>query len=450
MLGPDEPRYAAIGREMASSGDWVTPRLWGSAWFEKPPLLYWMTATATRAGFNADVAPRFPVALLGFGFLIFFFWFVQREFGPTEALYSTSILGTSAGWLAYSVVAVTDIPLCATFCAALLLTLLLLGEQRHAVAIAAACGALLGLAVLAKGLVPLVLFAPMAIALRSRWRLLLVIGAACLIVAGPWYTLVTMRNGRAFIDEFIWKHHFQRFNSDALQHVRPFWFYIPVLLGAVFPWAPLLLLARPKIMLDRRLKLLAIWTAYALVFFSASRNKLPGYVLPLLPAIALLMGIGLAWARRTRIPLALAGLLIGAVPIGASILPQALNVGLSRSTFPEVQWVWLGAGVAVACAALYFEFQTRRSDALLIVAFSLGIVLFKAKTNVMPMLDRHVSARPFYRQHGAWIDEACLQDVNRDAVYGLQYYAGRALPLCEDPKHTPKVVGVGHRLLLVH
>ncbi|HSW51218.1 MAG TPA: hypothetical protein VLH09_13630, partial [Bryobacteraceae bacterium] len=64
LIGPDEPRYASIGREMARSGDWVTPRLWGDPWFEKPPLLYWMTASATRLGLGDDLAPRLPVALL--------------------------------------------------------------------------------------------------------------------------------------------------------------------------------------------------------------------------------------------------------------------------------------------------------------------------------------------------------------------------------------------------
>jgi len=71
LLGPDEPRYAAIGAAMAHSGDWVTPRLWGIPWFEKPALLYWMTATAFKAGLDEDLAPRLPVAILSAGFLIF-------------------------------------------------------------------------------------------------------------------------------------------------------------------------------------------------------------------------------------------------------------------------------------------------------------------------------------------------------------------------------------------
>src|SRR6202142_1664353 len=72
LIGPDEPRYAAIGRAMAATGDWITPRLWGAPWFEKPALLYWMTGAAFRLGFAEDLAPRVPVALLSVAFLIFF------------------------------------------------------------------------------------------------------------------------------------------------------------------------------------------------------------------------------------------------------------------------------------------------------------------------------------------------------------------------------------------
>src|SRR5579885_1405275 len=81
LLGPDEPRYAAIGREMAASGDWITPRLWGEPWFEKPPLLYWMTAVGIRMGLGPELAARLPVAAIGWGFLVFFYIFVALMYG---------------------------------------------------------------------------------------------------------------------------------------------------------------------------------------------------------------------------------------------------------------------------------------------------------------------------------------------------------------------------------
>src|ERR1041385_5867373 len=110
LVGPDEPRYASIGRKMAHSGDWVTPRLWGEPWFEKPALLYWMTGMGFKLGLNDELAPRLPVAVCGIAFWVFFFWILRREFGDPAAWYAGAILDTSAAWLAYSHIAVTDLP----------------------------------------------------------------------------------------------------------------------------------------------------------------------------------------------------------------------------------------------------------------------------------------------------------------------------------------------------
>jgi len=123
VLGPDEPRYASVARDMARSGDWITPRLWGEPWFEKPALLYWMTGAAFRAGIGPDLAPRLPVALLAVGFLIFFWWILNREYGGRVAWLATLILGTTVGWQAMGQAGVTDLPLAATFGGAMLLAL---------------------------------------------------------------------------------------------------------------------------------------------------------------------------------------------------------------------------------------------------------------------------------------------------------------------------------------
>ena len=102
LFGPDEPRYASIGRQMAASGDWVTPVLWGEPWFEKPALLYWMIASATRLGLDGELAARLPIALTSVAFLFFYQWTLAREFGQSASWYATAILGTSAGWLSFS------------------------------------------------------------------------------------------------------------------------------------------------------------------------------------------------------------------------------------------------------------------------------------------------------------------------------------------------------------
>jgi 4-amino-4-deoxy-L-arabinose transferase-like glycosyltransferase len=446
-LGPDEPRYAAIGREMARSGDWVTPRLWGKPWFEKPPLVYWMTALATKAGLGPEAAPRLPLAFLSYGFVLFFYFFTRREFGPAEALYATAVLGTSAGWIAYSYVAVTDVPMSVFTCAALLLCFDWIRGAGGSLARAAAVGALLGAGVLAKGLVPLVLFVPVLWPMRRRFAHLLVIGAACLIVAGPWYALCTARNGWPFLEEFFVRHHFERMTSDSLQHVRPFWFYLPVLLGAVFPWTPLYALLGRGLFRDPRLRATGLWLVFAFLFFSAAENKLPGYMVPLVPGLSLVLGLGLGWARKTRIPLFLSGLLLAATPAAASILPQALQVGLSRAPLGMVNLWWTGAFVLAAAVPLWLEFRGRRTDALFSVAAAACLAFLYIKVMALPATDR---VRPFYAEQRDWLDGACLQDVGRDERYILQYYAHREFPTCKENRSGSKIMEVGSRLILLN
>ncbi len=452
VIGPDEPRYAAIGREMARSGDWVTPRLWGEPWFEKPPLVYWMTAVGIRMGLAPEVAARLPVAITGWGFLVFFYILLALMYGPTEALYSTVILGTSAGWIAYSYVAVTDVPMGACFAAALLMSMRWVDTEprpRPDWLAAAVTGALLGIAALAKGLVPLALFALAAWMLRRRWRELAIVAGACVIVAAPWYVLCTLRNGPAFLSEFFWRHHIERFASESLQHVRPWWFYIPVLLIGVFPWTPLYSLLRPSTGIDARLRFLGVWTLLAFIFFSAAQNKLPGYMIPLLPSIAILLGVSLAWARKTRLPLFASALLTALSPVIVNLLPEALAVGLSRAGWPKAAWGWAVPFVALAILSLWLELRTWRTDALLIAAIAAigAIVYIKAKA--LPVIDRTVSVRPFYRRHANWLEGACLQDVRREAAYGLAFYAGHTFPQCPKEFFTPKIMQVGNRLILL-
>src|SRR5579864_4815016 len=328
LLGPDEPRYAAIGKAMADTGDWVTPRLWGEPWFEKPALLYWMTAAGFRAGLDPDLAPRLPVAIASVAFLIYFFVALRREFGDRAAFYATVILGTSAGWLAFSRVAVTDLPMSAALAAAMLPVMS--GRGR------VFAGVLLGAAVLGKGLVPLALFLPALWFWRKRPRDLLVLLAVAVAVAAPWYILVTLRNGAPFLEEFFWKHHFERFLTGALQHERPFGFYVPVLIAGLFPWSPLLLLLYEKREhIDARIVFLLIWFAWGFLFFSISRNKLPGYLLPLLPADAALIGIAAAGAKPRAVKMACllgaCAALLALTPLVREVLPQALASGLSRT-----------------------------------------------------------------------------------------------------------------------
>jgi 4-amino-4-deoxy-L-arabinose transferase-like glycosyltransferase len=426
LVGPDEPRYAAIGRAMAATGDWITPRLWGQPWFEKPALLYWMTAAGFKAGLGPDWAPRLPVALMSVAFLIYFFAVLRREFGGRAAWYSCAILATSAGWLVYSHVAITDLPLSAAFAAAML-------TISYSPRAPLAAGALLGLAVLAKGLVPLVLFIPALWFLRHRVRDLVLIFATAALVAAPWYALVTLRNGTPFLQEFFWKHHFDRFVSGTLLHGRPFWFYVPILLAGLFPWTPMLvLLFDRRLYRDYRAQFLLAWFAWGFVFFSVSRNKLPGYLLPLLPAGAALIGIAAAEARaRSPKMMALLGIsaaLLGLVPALSSALPQLLVAGISRTSFGvAANWIVPVVAIAIVCALL--EKSGRRDLAVALVVLGTVVSVGDVVWRVYPVLDRELSGRPLWLEQGQSI--ACVPPTNRSRRDSIRYYVDRNLPDCK-------------------
>jgi 4-amino-4-deoxy-L-arabinose transferase-like glycosyltransferase len=432
LVGPDEPRYAAIGRAMAATGDWITPRLWGQPWFEKPALLYWMTAAGFKAGLGADLAPRLPVALLSVAFLIYFFIVLRREFGDHAAWYATTILATSAGWLAYSHVAITDLPMSAAFAAAMLS--IGFSELRASASQSIAAGVLLGLAILAKGLVPLVLFIPALWFLRRRIRDLALVFGAAACIAAPWYVLVTVRNGKPFLEEFFWKHHFGRFVSTALQHGRPLWFYVPVLLAGLFPWTPLLVpLFSKRLFQDRRAQFLLAWFAWGFCFFSLSRNKLPGYLLPLMPPIAALMGIATAEARlrgskltgspKLTALLAASAVLLGLIPPIEDALPQLLLAGISHTTLRLVTF-WIIPAVLLGLGCAYCERIGHRDLAVALVGVCTVLSVVSIIWRVYPELDRQLSGR----QTGSI---TCLPPTSRSQRYSIDYYAGSDLPDCK-------------------
>ena len=298
LVGPDEPRYARVAVEMSRSGDLVTPTLQGRPWLEKPVLYYWMAAAAFRAFGETEVAARLPsiaaaLLLVGATALV-----GARLYGGAAGLHAGFVLGTSVLVFVYGRAAAMDMLLAALVSASIgLFGLAALGiAGRLAIPAAFACA---GLATLAKGPLGLLLPAIVAVAYISaaRDRALLrrlaspVPWLVFLAVAGPWYALVLHAQGRAFVDTFLLDHNLQRFTSTIHRHPGPFVYYLPVLLAGLFPWsgllAPALAFLRPRERFD--LFVLA-WLLPPLLFFSLAGSKLPGYILPCLPPLALLMG----------------------------------------------------------------------------------------------------------------------------------------------------------------
>ncbi len=431
MYGPDEPRYADVGRAMAQSGDWVTPRLWGQPWFEKPALLYWMTAAGFRLGLGPDLAPRLPVAILSILFLGFFWWRLKIEWDPRAASCATAMLATSAGWLAYSHVAVTDLPLAVFFCAAVLLSLPWVARgERNGLTAAAAC---LGLAALAKGLVPLLLFLPVPAIGWRRVRDWIRPGPllAFSVCALPWYILCTIRNGSGFLRVFFLEQQFGRFWSAALQHVQPTWFYLPIFLVLLYPWFPLLLTLPANIRQDPRVRTLAAVVVFGFVFFSASVNKLPGYLLPLLPLVFVLLGLALSRATRQAGIVIAPIVLLGMLPAISAIAPLLLASHSSGTVVPGLHaMLWLIP--AAIFAVLMARFAPKQAFGTAAAVAGIGFLWIQFAT--FPEFDALASARPL------WLADhpQCAPPASRDILYGLYYYSGRQISTCPvlDPGGT--------------
>lgn len=422
FLGPDEPRYASIGREMARSHDVITPRLDGKPWFEKPPLLYWMVAAGRALRLRDEWAARAPMALLSVAFLAMFFGVLAREFSERVAFSATAILATSAGWAVYSFAAVPDLPM--TVCLMMAMFIALFDTRREQ---GYTAGAWLGLAILAKGFVPVVLFAPLFLIARRK-RLTMIAG--CLLVAAPWHVWCWARNGNAFWQDYVWKQQVMRYFSDSLQHLQPFWFYAPVIVAGLFPWIPLaLLLFRSKTYQDVRVGSLALWAAYTLLFFSIAKNKLPGYVLPVLPPLAIVFAVALDKAGgELKWWLSASVAMLIALPAIVAMLPDALLLGIRRAPASFSLGIPF---VLMAPIVWWLAWRERPTLAMGLAALTIAIGIGYVKWKALPELDQRVSARGFWREHQSEIANACAgEELRREFLYGLNYYADRSIAVC--------------------
>jgi 4-amino-4-deoxy-L-arabinose transferase-like glycosyltransferase len=436
VLSTDEPRYLAVGRAMAASHDWVMPVLWGNPWFEKPPLLYWLVALGTSAGLDLELCGRLPVALLSLAFLAGFFELLRREFCFRVAATATLLLACSVGWLAFSSLALTDAPLAICFSLAVLLLLPLIPpERRYSPSEVnlrfALAGLGMGLAVLAKGLVPILLLLPAAWYLRHYLRYWWIGFAALLIVAAPWYVAVYLRAGFPFIEELFLKHHLARLYSASIEHVQPPYFYIPVLLGSVFPWTPLLLLPiERRTWAEPRRQYLVVTVAFGFLCFSAILNKLPGYLLPLLPLIFVLIG---AWFEdhrhaeiRRGLMIACAALMV-VVPWLSGVIPRVLaGQHDALAVFSPTPTL-----IAFSLLPLGFAAVAKRSWLAPILIFCSVAAALYLKESLYPVLDRENSARGLWRELAPEIGTVCDAGLHRAWQYQFAFYLGHSLPPCE-------------------
>src|SRR3954464_3941628 len=223
---------------MVASGDWITPRLNGFKYFEKPPLQYWATAALFSLLGEKDWVARVWTALIGFAGIALVLVTANRLFGPPLGLYAAAVLATSPLYVLLGQVNTLDMSV-AFFLAAAMFAF----AGGHMLVFWAACA----LAVLSKGLIGIVLpgAALFLYMLAKRdWSLIRRVrpiagGALFLAITAPWFIAVSAANAE-FAHFFFVQEHFQRFTTQMHQRVHPWWYFVPVLAAGFAPWlAPL-------------------------------------------------------------------------------------------------------------------------------------------------------------------------------------------------------------------
>jgi dolichol-phosphate mannosyltransferase len=304
-LEPDEGRYAEVVREMLASGDWGIPRLNGVPFYDKPLLFYWLVGGSFRLFGVGEAAARLVPALAAFLTVLACFVLGRRVAGARPAFLGALVLALTVGFVQCGRVVILDSLLALFVTLALLAGYEAVRGERLRRAWWAASAVFCSLGVMTKGPVALVLLAPPLAAhawllrtrARPRFRDWAAYGGLVLALAAPLYALQIARD-RHFASHFFVDQHLVRFFLHEY-HVEPAWYYLPVLAVGFLPWS-FLALPLGRLLLDRSpgarasrppaLGFFLLWAGWCVLFFSRSSSKLPPYILPAMPAIALLFG----------------------------------------------------------------------------------------------------------------------------------------------------------------
>ena len=488
LVGADEPRYAQIAREMLAAhsndchevnarimphslrptaihasyeclvGGTVTPILYGKPWLEKPALYYWRAMGFFKEFGVSDWSARLPSAS-GAGFLVILAFLHLRRFRPGGHLDAALIMASSVGIVGFARGASTDMQLAAPFCVGMLgwyawyetgkkfwlFDLYFFGA----------------FATLAKGpiapfmaLVIIVAFLTLRRELSALRRTIWLPGVALyLAMVLPWFIAVQRRNPQ-FFREFFIQHNIERYATNLYQHHQPWYFYGVVLVLAMMPWTALALRAlwdavetsiaewkarrHPRRYVghvragDAFPEFLVLWAAFPIVFFSFSGSKLPGYILPSIPPLAILTGDYLYRVRRRGLPdwlllthATLTGLLTFVLLLCPQYMVYARLIPAAR-TFAWTAAVGLVSAVAVVMAVRWFGVERLRAMTLVPMALCLFFLLGVNGR----VLDLNYSARPLAREIAAAapeIHDVAMLDVRRDLRYGVAFYRNQAI-----------------------
>jgi 4-amino-4-deoxy-L-arabinose transferase-like glycosyltransferase len=467
FIGPDEPRYAWIARDMAETGDWVTPRLYGKPWFEKPVFYYWAAAVCFKLFGVNEASARLPNAVCALLATLALPWLALRIGGWQMARWVLLLLPSTVGMIGFSHAASTDMPFSAMLSIAMVCGAVALevvssdkppeeareeqtGYRRAKKTIylsLALFGFFLGIAALAKGPAALILAGGAIVlwaASTKRWREALRLFHPIAIVTFfltclPWYLLCAHRNPE-FFPVFIIEHNFKRYLTPEFQHIEPFWYYLPITILALLPW--LFWLAWFAFREPRKLEsgaqrsqifFLAAWGVFPVLFFSLSKSKLPGYILPAVLPLGLLISVAVTRALKSRH--AFGRFVLGLIGLLLCVSPSWIFFSNAHVRGPLVSLYVIAAAVGgsiVIGAALLRQTRTGLTFSVVLVLFLLNLVYVS-----ISKLDPLLSARSCARQIG--VERAANTysfKLQRSWQYQLNFYLHR-----EIPEWSPSVAG---------
>ena len=462
LVHPDEGRYAEIPREMTVTGDWLTPRLNGIKYFEKPALQYWITAATYEAFGVHHWSARLWPALAGFLNVLFIGYVGYRLGGPKLGFYSAAVLGGCVWPVLNAHILTLDTGLTlwmnVGFGGFLLAQHAGAARERRGWMWMAWAG--LALATLSKGLIGIVLpgAALVAYTLATRdwalWRRLhLVSGLAVFFaIAAPWFVAVSRANPE-FFDFFFIHEHFTRFLTGEHRREGAWWYFLPIFVVGILPWLTVFFGTARRMWTGAPSeangfnghRFALTWSAVIFVFFSMSGSKLPSYILPIFPALALPIGWQLATLSDTRLarltlPLVI---LVGVITLAAifGYAPLVAEFADARQPLPPLlaygSWIKAGFAIAFAGGVLGWWWLTRakRTAAVLAVALTslVGAQLvltghdeLAESRSTAPVLARVVAA------HGPLSTEVPFYTI-RMYDQTLPYYLGRTVVQVDHP-----------------
>ncbi|HEY6066695.1 MAG TPA: glycosyltransferase family 39 protein [Thermoanaerobaculia bacterium] len=440
LFDRDETSYAEVVREMRESHDWLLPRLNGREFFEKPVLPFWFIGVGYASFGVNEVGARVVSALFGIGTALLTASIGRRLFGPGVGVRAGAIVSSSLLFLLVSRSALTDPSFLFFFTAAILL-FLRARESGPRRAPWIAVYASIGLATLCKGpvgaLLPLAVIGSFALGeggwasvRRLRPGLGVMVLAAVIV---PWYAYSAWQTGGSSLREFVLRDNVGRYLSPMQHHAGPIWIYVPALFVAFLPWSVFL----PGALRDSRrpeaYRLLLLWSAIPLLFFSLSATKLPHYLLPIFPALSLLVGAAWDRAASTGKSAGLTRPLYGLVALTTLL---AAGVLLLSRQWPALSSSWLAASVLVlpagALAALAFRSRPTAVFRTLLATMALFVWLLAGVA--VPRLDEDRVVKPM----GLLVREAKGLPAYSYGFLepGLVFYAGRTIARIDTPRQV--------------